>query len=51
MFFWKKGKKKNTNTYFNASITCIQKKGAAKWWLEQGAVFYIPRMTSTISKS
>lgn len=42
MFFWKKGKKKNINTYFNTCITCIQKKGTAKRWLEEGAVFYTP---------
>lgn len=40
MFFWKKGKKKYTNTYFNACIICIQKKGATKVTGRGGCVLH-----------
>ena len=52
----KKKKKKrkgktSTNTYFYICITCIQKEGTAEQWLESGATFQTPKMTSAISKA
>lgn len=54
MFFQKKkdgGREKNTNTYFYVCITCIQKEGMAEEWLESGAAFQTPDMTSAISRA
>lgn len=54
MFSQKKKKRKgktSTNTYFYVCITCIQKEGTAEQWLESGATFQTPKMTSAISKA